>query len=379
MSDAGSRRPAQIRHLGQVFYPAGLRMQQGLADFVAREGRPDQILLLGHDPVFTLGRNATRADIHVTDAFLAEAGVSLHETDRGGQVTYHGPGQVVVYPICNLQGSRADLGRLVRGLEEAMIRTAADWSIAAYRIPEHPGIWVDTARGPEKLGAVGLHLRRWITTHGIAFNVDPDLSRYRWITPCGIPDKGVCSMHSLLGPSAPDPDQAARALAGHLVDVLDLDPLPCRPPSRSVNALTWRRGPGGPEVLMMLRQPDQGLWWSSVTGMLEDGEEPEAAAHREVLEETGLRGTLRPLGLVHSFWVDPALIRFPDDEPRFNTETCFHMEVEGDQELRLDPSEHSEHRWCSVPEAKALMRWEGSRAALGLLARELGGSLPSLT
>jgi lipoyl(octanoyl) transferase len=145
-------------------------------------------------------------------------------------------------------------------------------------------------------------------------------------------------------------------------------------PSRSVNALTWRRGPAGPQILMMLRQPDQGLWWSSVTGMLEPGEGLEAAAHREVLEETGLSGVLRPLGLSHSFWVDPALIRFPDPEPRFNTETCFEMEVSAAAEVRLDPAEHSEYRWCSLQEAASLMRWEGSRAALQALGNRFQAS-----
>ncbi len=365
--DTPAPRAAQIRPLGRVFYSAGLRMQKGLARFVAQEGRPDQILVLEHNPVFTLGRNATRADIHVTDAHLAAAGVEVHDTDRGGQVTYHGPGQIVVYPVCNLRGGREDLGRLVRGLEEAMIRTAAHWGISARRDPRFPGAWVDTPRGPEKLGAIGLHLQRWISTHGLAFNVDPDLTRFRWITPCGIADRGVCSLASLLGSGAPTWEEAAGVLTGHLTAGLGLMPVPVQPASRSINALTWRRSPDGPQVLMMLRQPDQGLWWSSVTGMVEPGEDLEAAAHREVLEETGLCGRLRPLGLRHAFWVDPALIRFPDDEPRFNTETCYEMEVDRGVEVRLDDREHSEYRWCSPAEAAALMRWEGSRAALKAL------------
>ena len=365
-------RAAQIRSLGRVFYSAAQRMQKGLADYVALAGRPDQILVLEHNPVFTLGRNATRADIHVTDAHLQAAGVEVHDTDRGGQVTYHGPGQIVIYPVCNLRGGREDLGRLVRGLEEAMIRTAARWGIAARRDGAFPGAWVDTSRGPEKLGAIGLHLHRWISTHGLAFNVAPELARFRWITPCGITDRGVCSLASLLGPAAPSWDEAAEVLVSHLAECLGLDPAPVNPPSRSVNALTWRRSPEGPQVLMMLRQPDQGLWWSSVTGMVEPGEDLETAAHREVHEETGLRGELRPLGLRHAFWVDPALIRFPDDEPRFNTETCFEVEVPGAAEVRLDVREHSEFRWCSLAEAGALMRWEGSRAALQALAGRLG-------
>ncbi len=366
-----SRRPAQIRRMGRVFYEAGLRMQRALAAGVREGSLPDQILLLEHPPVFTLGSNATRQDIHVNDAFLAEQGVEVFETDRGGQVTYHGPGQLVVYPICNLGEGRKDLGRYVRGLEEIMIRTAADFGVVAERLQGFPGVWVDTPRGFEKLGALGIHLKRWVTTHGIAFNVAPNLQHFRWITPCGITDKGVCSLASLLGASAPSLEQAAARMESQITEVFAFDPLPVPPPSRSVSALTWRRGPRNPEILMMLRQPDQGLWWSSVTGLLEPGESPEAAAHRELFEETGLSGSLHSLDFSHTFWLDPAILGLPEGEPRFNTETCYHMEVPPDAEVCLAPEEHSEYRWCGLSEAQALVRWEGSREALKRLGRLL--------
>jgi 8-oxo-dGTP pyrophosphatase MutT (NUDIX family) len=153
--------------------------------------------------------------------------------------------------------------------------------------------------------------------------------------------------------------------------VLACVPQPVAPPTRSISALTWRRGPGGVEILMMLRRPEQGLWWSSVTGMLEAGESAEAGAVREVFEETGLRGTLRPLDFAHTFWVDPTLIGLPEGEPRFNRETCFHLEVPSNAEVHLALDEHSEYRWCKVQEAWDLMRWEGSRTALKLLERLL--------
>ena len=346
-------------------------MQQALAEYITDGTRPDQVLLLEHNPVFTLGRNATRQDIHVNDAFLDEHGVEVHQTDRGGQVTYHGPGQVVVYPICNLKGPRQDLGRFVRGLEEAMIRTAADFSVTAQRLKGFPGVWVETPRGFEKLGALGIHLKRWIPTHGIAFNVQTDMSHFRWITPCGITDKGVCSLGSLLGTAAPTWAQAAERLQVHLLEILNLQPQPVDSVSKSISALTWRQGDGGPEVLMMLRRPDHGLWWSSVTGMVEAGETLEAAARRELLEETGLRGQLRLLDLSHTFWVDPKLLGLPEGEPRFNTETCFQAEVPADAQVELAPEEHTEYRWCSIPEARELTPWEGSRMALGLLERQL--------
>ncbi len=372
-----SPRPAQVRRFEHVFYTAGLRLQKALADYVKQPGHPDQLVILGHNPVFTLGRNASMDDIHVSAEFCAAQGVEIQPTDRGGEVTYHGPGQIVVYPICNLSGGREDVGRLVRGLEEAMIRTAGEFGVGAERLKGAPGIWVDTARfrkggGLEKLGAVGLHLSRWITTHGIAFNVEPDLRHYQWITPCGFTDKGVCSLRSLLGEACPDLPTVTDRLQHHLCECLGLEILPSRPTSQSVNALTWRRGTDSPEILMMLRVPSHGLWWQSVTGMMEPGETCEAAAHRELLEETGLSGRLLPLPLRHSFWVDSAIVRFPDPEPRFNTETCFHMEVPSDLPVRLSSDEHSEFKWCGFAEARDLMKWEGSKAALALLEKHLG-------
>jgi 8-oxo-dGTP pyrophosphatase MutT (NUDIX family) len=175
----------------------------------------------------------------------------------------------------------------------------------------------------------------------------------------------------LLGEGAPTWDAAADRLQHHVIDLLALDLQPTRSPSRSVSALTWRRGVQGPEILMMLRVPTHGFWWQSVTGMMEPGEEPEQTAHRELLEETGLTGTLRPLGLSHSFWVDPSIVHFPDAEPRFNTEICFSMEVPGDAEVRLEPTEHSEFLWCGPDEAFERMKWEGSKAALVLLRKAL--------
>ena len=374
MSETGFTlpRPAQLRRFGMVLYPAGLRMQQALAREVGEKDLPDQLIILEHDPVFTLGRNATPADIHMSEDFLASQGVSVHRTDRGGEVTYHGPGQIVAYPICNLRGGREDVGRLVRGLEEAMIRTAADFGVVADRLPGAPGIWVDTPRGPEKLGAIGLHLSRWISTHGIAFNVRPNLDHFRWITPCGFTDKGVCSLASLLGDAAPTMEEAADFLQGHLIHFLALDLQPVQPPTRSVSALTWRRGVAGPEILMMLRVPEHGFWWQSVTGMMEPGETPEETTHRELQEETGLRGSLRSLDFAHTFWVDPAILGFPEGEPRFNTELCFAMEVSRDAEVVLAPDEHTEYLWCSLDEAHKRMRWEGSKAALARLRRVLG-------
>ena len=294
-----------------------------------RGDRPDQILVLEHNPVFTLGRNATRQDIHVTDGFLRERGVEIFETDRGGQVTYHGPGQIVIYPICNLKGGREDVGRLVRGLEEAMIRTAADFGVTAHRLQGFPGIWVETPRGLEKLGALGLHLNRWITTHGIAFNVGPRPGPLPLDHPLRHHRQGRVLPEVPPGRGRPHLGPGRRPAPGPSGRLLALDPQPTRAPQPQ--RLRPHLAPGArrpADSWSCCAGPNRASGGQSVTGMMEPGETPEAAAHRELMEETGLTGTLRPLDLTHSFWMDPQHPRpARTGEPRFNTETCFAMEV----------------------------------------------------
>jgi lipoyl(octanoyl) transferase len=184
-----------VRRLGRVPYAEGLEVQQRLvADRQA--GRiPDQLLLLEHEPVFTLGRNARRENVLLAEPALRERGIEVHETGRGGDVTYHGPGQVVGYPILDLSPDRRDVHRYVRDLEEVMIRTCAEYGVAAGRVPGLTGTWV----GDEKIGAIGVRIARWVTSHGFALNVSTDLSPFGLIVPCGIRDRGVTSLERLLG------------------------------------------------------------------------------------------------------------------------------------------------------------------------------------
>jgi lipoyl(octanoyl) transferase len=174
-----------------------------------REGRgPDLLLLLEHPHVVTLGRNAERDHVLAAPAELTCLGVEVQDCDRGGDVTYHGPGQLVAWPVFQLPEGRHDVRAYVRDLEEAQIRALARFGIAAGREPGLPGVWV----GRDKIGAVGVRISRWLTTHGLALNVAPDLAYFRLITPCGLRDRGVTSMERILG-GAPAMDEVKAALA----------------------------------------------------------------------------------------------------------------------------------------------------------------------
>ncbi len=195
-------RSLEIRRLGTIPYSEGLEVQQELVAARRADRISDVLLLMQHPHVITLGVNTRRRRDHVLAApdALAERGVGLFETERGGDVTYHGPGQLVGYPIMNLGPDRCDVHRYVRDLEEVMIRTAAGFGITASRVAGLTGVWV----GRDKIGAIGVRISRWITSHGFAFNVSTDLDYFKLILPCGIANRGVTSLARLLGrPAAP--------------------------------------------------------------------------------------------------------------------------------------------------------------------------------
>lgn len=185
----------EARWLGAVPYDQGLRWQEGAVEGLRGATSPEQLLLLEHPHVFTLGRGANSAHILADQKQLESNSVEVRETGRGGDVTYHGPGQLVGYPIINLRPDRCDVHRYVRDVEEVLIRTIAQFGIAGIRIDGLTGVWV----GSEKIGAIGVRIARWITSHGFALNVNTDLSYFNMIVPCGITDKGVTSLSRLLG------------------------------------------------------------------------------------------------------------------------------------------------------------------------------------
>ena len=190
-------RAIEVRRLGLIPYADALALQRALVED-RRAGRVGDLLLFAEHPhVLTLGvrGDGGRSHILATADALARRGVEVHEAGRGGDVTYHGPGQVVGYPILDLKPDRCDVHRYVRDLEEVLIRTAGDFGIDAHRVEGLTGVWV----GQEKLAAIGVRIARWITSHGFAFNVSTNLDYFQLIIPCGIADRSVTSLERLLG------------------------------------------------------------------------------------------------------------------------------------------------------------------------------------
>jgi lipoyl(octanoyl) transferase len=211
-------RPLEVRRLGVVPYVEALAMQRALVE-ERRSGRVgDVLLLLQHPPVITLGvkDDGGRSNVIASAEKLAELGIEVHEAGRGGDVTYHGPGQIVGYPILDLRPDRCDVHRYVRDIEEVMIRVCADYGLEAGRIPGLTGTWV----GGEKIGAIGIRISRWITSHGFAFNVTTDLDHFGLIVPCGIDDRGVTSLARAARRPVPLPE-AEEAVIRQFSDVFD--------------------------------------------------------------------------------------------------------------------------------------------------------------
>jgi lipoyl(octanoyl) transferase len=213
---AAGMKAVDIRWLGRVDYAEALKLQAD-AERRCRTTGAETLFLLEHDPVFTLGRNATRADILFTPERCAELGIAVHEANRGGKVTYHGPGQLVGYPILDLSPDRRDVKRYVTDLEETIIRTLRRFGVESARSPMKDrvtSVWV----GNDKIAAIGVHISRWITTHGFALNVSTNLDHFLGIVPCGITDGGVTSVERRTG-SPPAIREVAERYVEEFLDV----------------------------------------------------------------------------------------------------------------------------------------------------------------
>ncbi|MGH9378360.1 MAG: lipoyl(octanoyl) transferase LipB [Terriglobia bacterium] len=227
-----------VEHSGQMDYAAALDLQkQRIAQRKARE-IPDTLLLLEHPHVYTFGRNAQRENLLAAPERLARLGAAVYETDRGGDITYHGPGQLVGYPIFDLTQHRRDIAWYMRSLEEVFIGVAGEYGIEAGRIPGLTGVWVGNA----KLVAMGVHISRWVTSHGFAFNINTDLRYFEWIVPCGIHDKGVTSLQKLLGKTVEIQDVIERVVR-HFGKIFGMDPMLCSETKKHLAKAQSCKGP----------------------------------------------------------------------------------------------------------------------------------------
>jgi lipoyl(octanoyl) transferase len=199
-------RACELRDLGRLSYPEALAIQQDLVEQRKRQLIPDQLLIVEHPHVITQGRNGHAENLLASEEILARAGIALHETDRGGDITYHGPGQIVGYPIFDLREWKRDVVAYVRLVEQVIIDSLVEFGIGARRLEGCTGVWVNG----KKVAAIGIHISRWVTSHGFALNHTTDLSYFQYIVPCGL-TKPVTSMREL--GSAAGRDEVTAALA----------------------------------------------------------------------------------------------------------------------------------------------------------------------
>jgi len=215
-------RTCQIVHLGLVGYAEAYALQKRIVAARKTEAIGDVLLLCEHPHVITQGRNGKREHLLASEHVLRQKGMEYYETSRGGDITYHGPGQIVGYPILNLGAIRRDVVWYVRTLEEAMIQATAEFGIKAERVAGKTGIWVRVGNTEEKLAAIGVHISRWVTSHGFAYNVSTDLRNFDLIVPCGIAECRVTSLEKLLGRSVEEKEVSPR-IAKHLGELLGLE------------------------------------------------------------------------------------------------------------------------------------------------------------
>jgi lipoyl(octanoyl) transferase len=209
-----------IQDLGRMSYGEALAIQHRIASERKQGLGSDHLLFVEHPHVVTIGRNGHEENILAPEALLRQKGIELHETDRGGDVTYHGPGQIVGYPIMDLREWKRDVGAFVRSIEQVLIDTLEEFGIQARRIPKLTGVWVGDDGSAAKVAAIGVHLSRWVSTHGWALNVTTDLRYFQYIVPCGL-TKPVTSMEQL-GVLA-DAGEVKRALGRHFGRIFDFE------------------------------------------------------------------------------------------------------------------------------------------------------------
>lgn len=342
--------------LGQVEYVDGLELQRQFIEARRAERIGDSLLLLEHPPVLTLGRGAEGSHIIAPRQRLEALGVEVHETDRGGDVTYHGPGQLVGYPLLHLGPGRQDVRKYVRCIEEVAIRTLADFGITATRIEKWPGVWVEGSRrgGPRKICALGVHLSRWYTRHGFALNLETNLSHFELIVPCGISEAGVTSMVDELEQPV-DRSKVEAAVIRHFAEVFECEVVEGAAPVPTVGVVIV----SGDRFLLLRRSEARGGFWQPVTGHIEPGETPDQAATRELKEETGF--VLEPHWTRHSH-------AFPwgyAEVPKIGLEHLYVARLD-DERVPALGEEHDAFEWMSFDQALERVPFAGFKRGLRL-------------
>lgn len=220
-----NRKICRVVNLGLVPYAPACELQRRLVQARKIGAIPDTLLFCEHPHTITLGRNGHRENLRASNYLLRQMNVEFHATDRGGDITYHGPGQVVGYPILDLSAHRRDVRWYVHHLEETMIRATADFGLAAHRSPVNHGVWLDTPAGEEKLAALGVHLSRWVTSHGFAYNVSTNLRYFDLIVPCGLAGRRATSLERALARPVSLEEVRAR-IAAHFAGIFGVEIAP---------------------------------------------------------------------------------------------------------------------------------------------------------
>nr|MDQ3283084.1 lipoyl(octanoyl) transferase LipB [Acidobacteriota bacterium] len=319
----------------------------------------------------TLGRGGKVEHLLATPDALASSGVRFFETTRGGDITYHGPGQIVGYPILHLGEGNRDVRKYVFNLEEVLIRTVAEYDITAERVDGKRGIWV----GNNKIAAIGVRIARWVTSHGWALNVSTNLDHFRLITPCGLHGTGVTSIERETGRSVPL-DEVRELLAKHFADVFERELVPRPETIRLVKVVVHD---DENHVLLLHRRPERGDFWQPITGSIEEGEAPLETARRELIEETGQSGEPRSLDLTQSFLIESQFLASRYPAPIIASEVVYTATLDSRLPVRVDPLEHDAWGWFTFAEAYERMKWTDDREAVEVVEKQLrvaSGELP---
>ena len=351
-------RRCELHQLHVVTYENGMRLQQKLVEMRQREEIDDQLLLLEHPPVITLGRGGDAAILLASPDVLRRERVRYFETSRGGDITYHGPGQIVGYPILHLGEGNRDVRKYVFKLEEVLIRTVREYGIVATRDEGKRGIWA----GNDKIAAIGVRIARWVTSHGWALNVNTNLDHFRLITPCGLRGTGVTSIAALAGGPI-DVGEVRKILASKFAEVFERELVTRSETIRLVKVIVHDRD----RVLLLHRRKERGDFWQPITGSIENGEAPLDTARREMVEETGQRVDPISLGITQSFMIESQYLasRFP--APIIASEIGFTAAIDSALPIRLDAGEHDQYGWFTFGEAYERIQWTDDRETLEIV------------